>query len=99
MRVATWFTFSLCAALLCTSLHATAQQKDKKTEPKKQVNVWTDPAEAPIDYKIQGEYANNKDKLAVQVVARGNGKFDVYLLQGGLPGAGWDPKSKKIKIE
>jgi Domain of Unknown Function (DUF1080) len=97
MRVATWFTFGLFAAMLCTSLHAAAQEKDKKTEAKKQANVWTDPADAPIDYQIQGEYKGGD--LGAQVVARGNGKFDVYFLQGGLPGAGWDPKSKKIKFE
>ena len=92
-----WFSLGLFAALLCMNLHATAQEKDKKTEPKKQTNVWTDPADAPIDYKIQGEYAS--DKLAAQVVARGNGKFDIYLMDGGLPGAGWDAKSKQVKIE
>ena len=85
--------------MLVRELPAVGDAKDKKTEAKKKPNVWTDPADAPIDYQIQGEYANKNDKLAMQVVARGNGKFDVYLLEGGLPGAGWDPKSKKIKIE
>jgi len=77
-----------------------AQDKDKKkAEPKKLANVFTDIADAPLDYRIQGEYANDKDSVAFQVVARGSGKFDVYILEGGLPGAGWDPKSAKIKIE
>lgn len=75
-----------------------AQEKDKKKETKKTANVFTDIAEAPIDYWVQGEYAGG-GKLAAQVVARGNNKFDVYVLEGGLPGAGWDPKSKKVKIE
>lgn len=95
MRTAICIMFSL----LCVNLHAAGQEKDKKTEPKKKANVWTDVADAPIDYKIQGEYAGDKKDFAAQVVARGNGKFDIYLLKGGLPGAGWDPKSKKMKFE
>ena len=88
------------AAVLCFTVTSAGQEKDKKkTEPKKQANVYTDPDTAPIDYKIQGEYLNEKEKFAAQVVARGNGKFDVYFLDGGLPGAGWDLKSKKVKIE
>ncbi len=100
MRIAKMFLFGLAALVLCINLHAVGQEKDKKkTEPKKQANTWTDPADAPIDYMIQGEYAVKGRNLAAQVVARGNGKFDVYILQGGLPGAGWDPKSNKVKLE
>jgi hypothetical protein len=98
MRVATWIGFGLLSALLCVNPHATGQEKDKK-DVKKRPNVYTDVADAPIDYKIQGEYADEFKKYAAQVVARGNGKFDVYILGGGLPGAGWDQKSKKVKIE
>jgi hypothetical protein len=97
MRLASFILFGLLTATLGVNLHAHAQDKDKKTEPKKKANVWTDPADAPIDYQIQGEYAGSR--RGAQVVARGNGKFDVYILEGGLPGAGWDPKSKKIKLE
>jgi hypothetical protein len=97
MRMVRTFVFGLMATLLCVQLAAVGQEKDKKAEKKKPANVWTDVAEAPIDYKLQGEYAG--EKLGAQVVARGNNKLDVYILQGGLPGAGWDPKSKKVKIE
>jgi hypothetical protein len=86
----------------CLSLGVIAgQEKDaKKPEPKKQANVFTDPADAPIDYRIQGEYTGSlgKTTYGAQVVALGNGGFDVYFLQGGLPGAGWDTKTKKVKI-
>ncbi|MSQ96087.1 MAG: DUF1080 domain-containing protein [Gemmataceae bacterium] len=100
MRLAKTVLFGLAMFLICFGFNAVGQEKDKKkTEPKKQANVWTDPADAPIDYQIQGEYVAVEGKGAAQVVARGNGKFDVYVLEGGLPGAGWDPKSKKVKYE
>jgi hypothetical protein len=56
----------------------------------------TDPAEADEDFAIQGEYATAGDapqaggRWGLQVVALGGGKFDAVLLQGGLPGDGWD---------
>lgn len=53
------------------------------------------PADAGPDFKVQGEY-----KCAgwgAQAVALGDGKFDVHLLKGGLPGDGWD-LSAKIKL-
>jgi hypothetical protein len=50
------------------------------------------PAEAGPDYKVQGEYKGSG--WGAQVVALGDGKFDVYLLKGGLPGDGWDQKTR-----
>ncbi len=98
MKACRWLFLPMLFMLI--SLPAVGQDKDKKkAEPKKQANVWTDPDTAPIDYKLQGEYASKDAKVAAQVVARGNNKLDVYILPGGLPGAGWDPKSTKIKIE
>ncbi len=40
------------------------------------------------DFKLQGEYV--AAALGVQVVATGDGGFDVAIYAGGLPGAGWD---------
>ncbi len=40
------------------------------------------------DFKVQGEYVGSA--LGLQVVAKGDGGFDMALYAGGLPGAGWD---------
>jgi len=66
--------------------------------------TWSDPkaakAEDP-DFSVQGEYGSAKASpdapYGVQVVALGGGKFDAYVLEGGLPGAGWDKSRKRTR--
>lgn len=65
--------------------------------------TWTDPQKAARedpDFNIQGEYGKNESgaELGVQVVALGKGKFDAYILQGGLPGLGWTKDKKRNRL-
>lgn len=53
--------------------------------------AYTNPQEAGADFSIQGEYRGRlgEHEWGAQVVALGDGKFDVAGFQGGLPGDGW----------
>jgi hypothetical protein len=56
------------------------------------------PEDAGPDFKFQGDYLGKVETvspvLGVQVVAKGGGKFVAAFLLGGLPGEGWDGKSR-----
>jgi hypothetical protein len=82
------------ALLVLAVLPAAAANKNK---------AWTDPATAlkeDPDFAIQGEYGSPKAGAAagVQVVALGDGKFDAYVLQDGLPGLGWTREKSRTVL-
>ncbi len=66
-------------------------------------DTWTDPAKALAedrDFAVQGEYGQTTTgaEWGAQVVALGGGKFDAYLLEGGLPGLGWDKSKRRLHL-
>ncbi len=88
--------FAALVVALGLSATGTAQDKEKPKEKAKKV-IFTDPGEAGADYATQGEYlgeAKGKGKLGAQVISKYEGKFEVKLLPGGLPGDGWDGKTR-----
>jgi hypothetical protein len=58
--------------------------------------TYTDPANVDSDFAVQGEYLGTIDgqKVGVQVIALGDGQFDLVSYAGGLPGDGWNRTDK-----
>ena len=86
---------SLVVAVLAVGTAATAAPTKNP--------AYTDPAQTDADFPFQGEYAGEvshdgqASPIGVQVIALGDGAFDVVAYPGGLPGDGWVPPADKIK--
>lgn len=69
---------------------APAQPLDKagEAEAKKLFHAQT----IGVELKLQGEYVgkDGEKQVGIQVVARGDKSFHALVLEGGLPGDGWD---------
>jgi hypothetical protein len=90
----------LAVALVATAAYPVASQEPKVNKEQPPKIAW-DPAKltGDLEYAIQGEYLGKRngakgagDSLGAQVIALGNGTFEVKLFSGGLPGAGWNGK-------
>jgi hypothetical protein len=83
----------LVGLCLATTLSGTTTTLFAADEPKA---FLTAEAAGP-DFAIQGEYAGtigDKTPAGAHVIALGDGAFDVVIYAKGLPGAGWDGKTK-----
>jgi len=87
----------LFVALSASSLPAA----DEKPVDRKKFAV-TDVAQADADFAVQGEYSGSlfgdygfAEWAGLQVIARGDGKFEAVEYRGGLPGDGWDGFHKR----
>ncbi|MDB4679884.1 MAG: DUF1080 domain-containing protein [Planctomycetaceae bacterium] len=90
IRMLKLFISAAVIVFLLPSSHSSA------ADPKGKVSYLT-PEDGGPDFLVQGEYQGTHgtgSNLGAHVIARGKGNFEVVLYEGGLPGAGWNKKTK-----
>ncbi|MCY2964034.1 MAG: DUF1080 domain-containing protein [Planctomycetota bacterium] len=78
-----------CGVWLAATAIAFSQDRTQET--------YVDAAKAGADFGVQGEYQGAAGPASIgglHVIAQGDGKFTGVLYAKGLPGAGWDGKTK-----
>jgi hypothetical protein len=92
------FALVISVAVFASPMLAEAPSEERA--PPNPKLAFTDREEAGTDFAYQGEYGGFLGpwglgrEVGVQVIARGSGEFDGVLYPGGLPGAGWDGRSR-----
>lgn len=88
----------LLAVVLACMAHPAVSAEPK---PKKANSAVTDLSAVDEDFAVQGEYQgavhipdSQVTYGGLQVIARGEGKFDAVFYPGGLPGSGWTGKDR-----
>ena len=81
----------LAAVVVLSAFASVAAPQDKKAP-----DAIVDPEKAGVAFTVQGEYEGviGTAKHGLQIIALPGSKFDAFLLDGGLPGAGWDGKTR-----
>jgi hypothetical protein len=91
MKISFLLCLSFASVIALTPAHAQLKAANK---------AWTDPEVASRedpDFAVQGEYAG--ENIGLQLVALGESQFEAYLLEGGLPGAGWEPGKTRQQLK
>jgi hypothetical protein len=79
--------------VIVSGVSLSAAQEENRPNPKL---AFSSAAEAGIDFAWQGEYRGYYGAwgaapgVGLQVISRGDSRFDAVLYAGGLPGGGWD---------
>ncbi len=95
IRLASWLFLVPLSLTLILSLSLILAPPAEAKGP-----VYADPENADDDYAVQGEYTGQittdegMQKVGLQVIARGGGKFDAFAYPGGLPGDGWNGQER-----
>lgn len=66
----------------------------RAADPKGETYTTVEEAKQDPDFALQGEYVT--EGSAIQLVAQGDGDFLAVIYKGGLPGKGWDQKTKQV---